>query len=512
MVSFTTDKEPGIVSYRSKIEEMGMKYNPKASDSKVTKVERRIRTVKERDRSTRASLPFKLFDVFLIFSILNNIRCINLFPCTASPHVAPREIFSGIRCDFRRDLNVAYGDYCLVYDTSISPLEKNSPKRRKEECVALLPVGNKDGDVKFLSLLTGKVITRNNFKVFPMPDTVIERINDMHARSGAKKYSLAPVYRTPFHVIEDGDLDEFIEMEPPNVDVMPLHGREPDESQPLVLDSDEVDDSDDQQQSLVWDCEEQASDVENIDNPSPEIVDQIEECPNVSDDSTNLADEEEQAYPVDEDVTEPVEAFATPQSGAVTPELDDPSYASETIQGTDYPARRYPRRDNRTTWKDRAFRISVKQALKQYGRKGLVSMVKEIRNVAVEKAAVIPVNPNKLSKAELKSVISSSLFLKEKFKPDGEFEKLKSRLVAGGHMQDKELYEKDDISSPTVGTSSVMTVIAIATKERRHVATADIGGAYLNARMTKSKLILMRLSRENAATLVWLKPEYSVFL
>lgn len=79
-------------------------------------------------------------------------------------------------------------------------------------------------------------------------------------------------------------------------------------------------------------------------------------------------------------------------------------------------------------------------------------------------------------------------------------------------MQDKELYEKDDISSPTVGTSSVMTVIAIATKERRHVATADIGGAYLNARMTQGKLILMRLSRENAAILVWLKPEYSVFL
>jgi hypothetical protein len=139
-------------------------------------------------------------------------------------------------------------------------------------------------------------------------------------------------------------------------------------------------------------------------------------------------------------------------------------------------------------------------------------MVKEIRNVAITKGAIISVNPNKLSKGEMKSIISSSLFLKEKFHPDGNFEKLKARLVAGGHMQDKELYAKNDISSPTVGTSSVMTVVAIAAKENRVTISADIGGAYLNARMTKGKLILMRLNKENAAILVWLKPEYGVFL
>ena len=109
-------------------------------------------------------------------------------------------------------------------------------------------------------------------------------------------------------------------------------------------------------------------------------------------------------------------------------------------------------------------------------------------------------------------MISSSLFLKKKFNPDGSFEKLKARLVAGGHMQDKDLYAKDDISSPTVGTSSVMTIVAIAAKERRVVTSADVGGAYLNAKMTKGKQILMRLSKENAAILVWLKLEYSIFL
>lgn len=111
-----------------------------------------------------------------------------------------------------------------------------------------------------------------------------------------------------------------------------------------------------------------------------------------------------------------------------------------------------------------------------------------------------------------KTIISSSLFLKEKFNPDGIFDKLKARLVAGGHLQNRELYKQNDISSPTVGTSSVMTVIAIAAKERRHVVSADIGVAYLNANLPKGKEILMRLSKENAAILVWLKPEYGIFL
>jgi len=33
-------------------------------------------------------------------------------------------------------------------------------------------------------------------------------------------------------------------------------------------------------------------------------------------------------------------------------------------------------------------------------------------------------------------IIKSFLFIKEKFKSDGTFDKFKSRFVAGGHMQD----------------------------------------------------------------------------
>ena len=69
------------------------------------------------------------------------------------------------------------------------------------------------------------------------------------------------------------------------------------------------------------------------------------------------------------------------------------------------------------------------------------------------------------------------MFLKEKFLSTGMFDKLKARLVAGGNMQDKALYE--DISSPTVSTTSVFIIAVIAAKERRSVISLDIGGVIL---------------------------------
>jgi hypothetical protein len=122
-------------------------------------------------------------------------------------------------------------------------------------------------------------------------------------------------------------------------------------------------------------------------------------------------------------------------------------------------------------------------------------MVKEIRSVAVEKGAIIPVNPRDLTYKDLKKVITSALFFKEKFSPTGEFQKLKARLVAGGHMQDRSVFEQSDISSPTINTSSVLLLASIAAKERRKVWTMDVGTAYLNAKIPdNAPKQLMRLN------------------
>ncbi len=80
-----------------------------------------------------------------------------------------------------------------------------------------------------------------------------------------------------------------------------------------------------------------------------------------------------------------------------------------------------------------------------------------------------------------------------KYLPDGAFDKLKARLVAGGDQQDKSLY--DEVSSATLSTSSVFTLAAVATYEKRPVAVVDIGGAFLNADMGKTVPVHMRLDK-----------------
>ena len=50
----------------------------------------------------------------------------------------------------------------------------------------MLPTGNRTGSVKMMSIRTGKLVTRDQFKLLPMPSTVITRLNEMAASEGRK--------------------------------------------------------------------------------------------------------------------------------------------------------------------------------------------------------------------------------------------------------------------------------------------------------------------------------------
>ena len=78
-------------------------------------------------------------------------------------------------------------------------------------------------------------------------------------------------------------------------------------------------------------------------------------------------------------------------------------------------------------------------------------------------------------------------------------------------MQDKSLYE--NLSSPTAATTSVLTVAAIAAAEGREVVVIDIGGAFLNADMSPTGVLVhMRLDRIMSAMLIQIDPTYSQYL
>jgi Reverse transcriptase (RNA-dependent DNA polymerase) len=137
-----------------------------------------------------------------------------------------------------------------------------------------------------------------------------------------------------------------------------------------------------------------------------------------------------------------------------------------------------------------ALNITVKEALRTRGAEAEKVTMQELSQM-MDRRVWTAVKLSDLSTRQKMDIIRSSVFPKMKVYPDGKPDKLKARLVAGGNQQDKTLY--DDLSAPTVSTSAVLTILSMATHERRKVAVVDIGGAFLNADMDTGILVHMRL-------------------
>ena len=175
-----------------------------------------------------------------------------------------------------------------------------------------------------------------------------------------------------------------------------------------------------------------------------------------------------------------------------------------------------PSRERRTNWKtihgDEVYQIynmSCPKALKKHGVVAEKSMFNEVEQLH-DRSTFEPRMWSDLTEEQRKAIIPSHMFLKEKFKSTGDFEKLKARLVGGGNKQNKDEY--DDVSSPTVHTSSAFMIAAIAAAEERTVATMDITGAYLHAKMSGDVEVLMRLDKTMSAILCKVDPTYTKFL
>ena len=93
--------------------------------------------------------------------------------------------------------------------------------------------------------------------------------------------------------------------------------------------------------------------------------------------------------------------------------------------------------DDRRTSVKRTFSInmSVSQGIKKLGYTAISSTVREMMQISDLKV-IQGVKIEDLSSDQISRIITSSMFLKEKFTADGSFAKFKSRLVAGGHYQD----------------------------------------------------------------------------
>ena len=84
--------------------------------------------------------------------------------------------------------------------------------------------------------------------------------------------------------------------------------------------------------------------------------------------------------------------------------------------------------------------------------------------------------------------------------------KIKGRVCANGRKQRKYI-RKDEVSSPTVRLESILATLAIDSKEKRFVATADVAGAYLQTLMTD--FVIVKLTGQSVRIMCDVMPSFA---
>lgn len=149
------------------------------------------------------------------------------------------------------------------------------------------------------------------------------------------------------------------------------------------------------------------------------------------------------------------------------------------------------------------FNMSMSEAVHVSPDCAETAITKELRQMDT-KGVWSPIKPDTVHSLGSR-VIPSRMFLREKTTEDGQMI-FKARLVAGGHMQERDLFAT---SSPTVTTEALFTVLAIASSERRSMGTMDIQGAYLEADMVDD--VYMRLDPQVSSYMCKINGKYGTF-
>ena len=158
--------------------------NTTAAKEHVPEVERKIRLIKERGRGILNTLPFKQMPrLMLIELVYHVVLWLNAFPAKSgvSETLSPREIVYRHKLDFAKHCKSPFGMYCKVHD---EPTPTNTMVTCSTPAIVLGPTGNLQGTYKFFSLATGKKVKQRAFMPYPMPDSVIKKV-EAYAKSTA---------------------------------------------------------------------------------------------------------------------------------------------------------------------------------------------------------------------------------------------------------------------------------------------------------------------------------------
>jgi hypothetical protein len=461
-----TDNEATFSALTNDLAKQGILLQQSPSGQHSGKVERATRTDRDGLRTLLQDLPYQVPENLQTLAAIDVVKMRNLIP-NKSNTSPPFTLVTG-RKPTVDDIAAPWGSIVLATNPNV-PSDKTKPKAE----LGIIVGHNFDTRAGSVDILIVDPTKTSSTKIVNRPSRLI-------APASAADIAIAKAFvgelckRSPGLSIDDiikYHIEPYEEAPPT---AMPPVAYEPIEQGPLAVPT---------------------VTHESI-TPVPQLEQQREE-PTVHPDQTHAADTSQDTVN-DASVTD--DQAATAETDGINQEYAKP-------HGYDLRAtRRTPARFIGNIKVNYALNLSVKRATATYGD-AATDAIKQELNQLVAKQTWIPIKSAKTNRrSKHQNVLPCSMFLKEKFGASGAFDKIKARLVAGGHRTDPNSYLTGEKSSLTAKHESVMAMLALAAKQQLSIETLDFPGAYLHGKLANRHV--MRLPRKLVEILVQEHREY----
>jgi hypothetical protein len=344
-------------------------------------------------------------------------------------NLSPYRLFTGTRVNYKKSLQLAFGDYAEVFDGS-----DNISRSRTIPCIALHPCNNATGSLEFLNLISGKRGRRSNWTKMVTTKMIIDKMNNMTAAKITEEAELsqAPEVITPR----------------PRAPIITMRATAADET--------EIEDAP-AEQNLIETA------TEHVESTETTTDSEIATEPVAASESA--------------EATEPVETSETTEELQSVSEV--PVRRSERIaRGISRPERYMLLTKIQKAMKTLA--IDKEQAKFDAIQKEIIQFFEELKAIVPVMIADVPKDAEDLR---------CFIFLVEKFLANGEFNKIKARLVANRAQQKKELYPNK--SSPTASVHAIFTCLTLVAYMCSYkVAKVDVKGAYIQTEISGSPIYM----------------------
>ena len=498
-------------------DENSVTLNLAAAEEHVPEIERSNRVIKERVRACYHRLPYKQMPMAMLVAMVEDCAYkTNFFPLKSgiSSYYSPRTLVEKKMLDYKLHLKHSFGEFVMAPLTTT-----NTPSPRMAECIYLQPAYNAQGGHVVYNLQTKKVITRHTVTSVPISRAIINLVNALGAEQGVTNILfqtkhkrliwdsslIAGVDYTENENDEDDDEDDddyseeedesdddlFYDDDEESVEGLPIDEEEarsnqaegpPDEehSQPDELLADDED------QTLITGVAEEVYDEDILHAGMEQAAADLNDLLRPSEEEVIFEEEEPELRRSERDPQPrvPYNADSFVQDGVIEGEVIFDETKCDPLVGTEKGKSFFQYQESQAPklavliHKCFLQTYNLREGLKEFGERpgqeGYEAAYKEVAQLHGRKG-LQPVRRDDLTELEAKRALEAVTVMLRKRSG-----KVKSRTCADGRKQ-KLWLSKEEVASPTVATEAVILTSLVDAQERRHVVTADVPNAFIQA-------------------------------